>query len=55
VGGCWAAVTANRDFKNADFVDIISNVLLDIPFSRNQLLKTAYDSCIETLQNKIKN
>jgi hypothetical protein len=53
-GECWAAVIANRDFKNADFVGIISNVLIYIPLSPNQLLKSAYDSCIETLQSKIK-
>jgi hypothetical protein len=53
-GAYWAAVPANRDLKNAYFVDVISNVLRDLPLSRNQLLKSVYDSCKETLKNKIK-
>ena len=53
-GGYWAAVPADRDLKNADFVDVKSNILRDLPLSRNQLLKSAYDFCIETLKNKIK-
>jgi hypothetical protein len=40
--------------KNANFVDVISKVLRDLLLSRNQLLKSAYDSCIENLKNKIK-
>jgi hypothetical protein len=34
----------NRNLKNTDFVDImVSNVLRNLPFSRNQPLKSADD------------
>jgi hypothetical protein len=34
----------NRNLKNTDFVDImISKVLRDLPFSRNQTMKSADD------------
>jgi hypothetical protein len=34
----------NQNLKNTDFVAIaISKVLLELPFSRNQPLKSAYD------------
>lgn len=54
VGSFRAAVPANLYLKNTDFVDIISVALRDLPLSRNQLLKSTYDSCIETLKSKIK-
>jgi hypothetical protein len=39
--------------KNTDFVDtIISNVLRDLPFSRNQPLKSADDWYIRILNDK---
>lgn len=53
--GCQAAVPANKDLKSADFVGVISNVLRDLPLSRNQFLKSAYESCRENLKNKMKN
>jgi hypothetical protein len=38
----------NRNLKNTDFVDImISKVLRDFSFSRNQPLKSADDSTLE--------
>jgi hypothetical protein len=46
-GGYRAAAppqtTQNQNLKNTDFVDIISNVLRDLPFSLNQPLKSAND------------
>jgi hypothetical protein len=46
----------NRNFKNTDFVDImISKVLRDLPFSRNQPLKSADDQYIRILKNKLIN
>jgi hypothetical protein len=47
-GGSSRATVAqtpqNRNFKNTDFVDtIVSKVLRDLPFSRNQPLKSADD------------
>ena len=47
-GGCRAESSPhtpqNRNLKNTDFVDIvISHVLRDFPFSRNQPLKSADD------------
>jgi len=30
-------------YKNTDFVDLILNILRDLPFSRNQLLKSDDD------------
>jgi non-canonical (house-cleaning) NTP pyrophosphatase len=33
----------NRNLKGTDFVDVISKVLRDFPFSRNQPLKSADD------------
>jgi hypothetical protein len=53
--GCRAAghpKPQNRFFKNTDFVDIImSNVLRDVPFSRNQPLKSVDDWYIRILKN----
>jgi hypothetical protein len=49
-GGCRAAAPQtpqNRNFKNTDFVDMTSKVLRDLPFSRNQPLKSADDSILE--------
>jgi hypothetical protein len=46
VGRCWAAASPNPQklkFKNTDFVDIISNIICDIPFSQNLPLKSADD------------
>jgi hypothetical protein len=38
----------NRNLKNIYFVDImVSKVLRDLPFSRNQSLKSADDSTLE--------
>ena len=51
-GGCRAAAPPktpqNRNLKSTDFVDIIiSKVLRDFPFSRNQPLTSADDSTLE--------
>ena len=44
----------NRNFKISDFVDIIiSRVLRDLPFSRNQPLKSTDDQYIRILKNKL--
>jgi hypothetical protein len=44
----------NRNLNNTDFVDImISEVLRDFPFSRNQPLKSADDKYIRILKNKL--
>jgi hypothetical protein len=43
-GGCWpAAPPPSLDLKNTNFVDKISDVLCDLPFSKNQSLKPADD------------
>jgi hypothetical protein len=53
VGGCRAAAPPKPKFKNTDFVDImISKVLRDFPFRRNQPLKSADDQYIRILKNK---
>jgi hypothetical protein len=55
-GGCRAAAPTppKPKFKKRDFVDIvISSVLRDFPFSRNQPLKSADDQCIRILKNKL--
>ena len=39
--------------KKIGFVDIISKLLHDLPFSRNQLLKSADDWYIGILKNKL--
>jgi hypothetical protein len=44
----------NPNLKSTDFVDImISKVLRDFPFSRNQPLKSADDWYITILKNKL--
>jgi hypothetical protein len=44
----------NRNLKITDFLDImVSKVLLDFPFSRNQPLKSADDQYIRILKNKL--
>jgi hypothetical protein len=44
----WPAHPQSRDLKNRDFVDImISEASRDLPFSRNQPLKSADDSTLE--------
>jgi hypothetical protein len=43
----------NQTLKNTDFVDIISKVLHDLPFSRNKLMKLADDQYIRLLKNKL--
>jgi hypothetical protein len=53
-GGCRGAAPPkpqNRNLKNTDFVDMISNALRDFLFSRNQQLKLAYDQYIRILKN----
>jgi hypothetical protein len=57
-GGGFRAATRpdpqTRNSKNTDFVDImISKVLRDFPFSRNQPLKSADDQYIRILKNKL--
>jgi hypothetical protein len=43
----------NRNLKNTDFVDIVmSKVLRDSPFSRNQPVKSADDLYFRILKNK---
>jgi hypothetical protein len=57
VGGFPAAApqtTENWNLRNTDFVDlVISEVLRDFPFSRNQPLKSADDEYIRILKNKL--
>jgi hypothetical protein len=44
----------NRNLKNKYFIDImIPKVLRDLPFSRNQPLKSADDQYIRILKNKL--
>jgi hypothetical protein len=46
----------NRNLENKDFVgNMISKVSCDLPFSRNQPLKSADDQYIRILKNKFKN
>jgi hypothetical protein len=54
-GGCRpAAPPPNRNLKNTDFVHkMISNILSDLPLSRNKSLKAADDEYIRILKNKI--
>jgi hypothetical protein len=56
-GGCWGAAPPkpkNQDLKNTDYVDVmISNVLRDLPFSRNQPLKLVDNWYIRILRNKL--
>jgi hypothetical protein len=48
-------IPQNQNLKNTYFVDImISKVLCDLLFSRNQTLKSADDQYIRILKNKIK-
>jgi hypothetical protein len=52
--GCSPSKHQNRYLKNTHFVDIIlSKVLRDLPFSRNQPLKSADDQYIRILKNKL--
>jgi hypothetical protein len=58
--GYWAALPnpsprppSNLNLKNTDFVDMISKVLHDLPFSQNQPLKLADDKHIRILKNKL--
>jgi hypothetical protein len=58
-GGCRGAVRRqtpqNRNLKNRGFVDImISEVLRDFPFSRNQPLKSADDQYVRISKNKLR-
>jgi hypothetical protein len=46
-------IPQNRNLKSADFVDMISSLLRDLPFSRNQPLKSADDQYIRILKNKL--
>jgi len=49
---CRQKTPQNRNLKKpTDFVDTISEVLRDLPFSRNQTLKSADDKCIRILEN----
>jgi hypothetical protein len=57
-GSCWAAATPPppilNEKKNADFIDTtLSNVLRDLPFSRNQPQKSSDDWYVKILK-KIK-
>jgi hypothetical protein len=58
-GGCRAAarqppqIPQNLNLKNTNFVDMVSKVLRDLPFSRNQPLKSANDWYIRILKNKL--
>jgi hypothetical protein len=52
--GVQAPPQKNRSLKNTDFVDImIANVLCDLPFSRNQPLKSTDNQNIRILKNKL--
>jgi hypothetical protein len=55
VGG-GAALSSKSKFKKTQFLldTMISDVLLDLPFSRNQPLKSAEDQYLGILKNKIK-
>jgi hypothetical protein len=56
-GGVYRAATdsKSRNLKKADFVDTrILSILHNLPFSRNQPLKSADDYYIGILKNKIK-
>ena len=55
-GGSWAAAPQtpqNRNLRNTHFVVTISEVLRDLPFSRNQPMKSADDKYIGILNNKL--
>jgi hypothetical protein len=56
-GGCRAAAPPNPqnlNLKNKYFVDIvISKVIRDFPFNRNQPLKSAHDQYIRILKNEL--
>jgi hypothetical protein len=55
-GACCTLPLSNQNLnRNIDFIDtMISNVLLDLPFIRNQSLQSAYDSYTGILKNEIK-
>ena len=56
-GACSLAapLLKSLNLRNADFVDmIIFKVLLNLPFSQNELLKSADDYYIGILRNAIK-
>jgi hypothetical protein len=56
-GDCRAAAPLNpsrRNLENADFLDtVVSKVLRDLPFRRNQPLKSADDEYFRVLTNKL--
>jgi hypothetical protein len=52
-GGRQAAALQTRNKKKTDFVDIISKVLRDFPFSQNQPLMLADDEYIRILKTKL--
>jgi hypothetical protein len=50
--GCNPPNPQNRNLKSSGFVDImVSKVLRDFPFSRNQSLKSADDQYVRILKN----
>jgi hypothetical protein len=52
--GCGPPPHLNRNLNYTDFVDTrISKALRDLPFNRNQPLKSAGDQCIRIFINKI--
>jgi len=52
--GCSPQTPQNRNFKNKDYVDtMLSEVLRDLPFSRNQPLKSADVPYFRILKNKL--
>jgi hypothetical protein len=51
---CSPPNTPNRNLKSADFVyTMISEILRDLPFNRNQPLKSPDDYYIRILKNKL--
>jgi hypothetical protein len=54
VGGGGQPIS-NRNLKKQSFLDtMVSTILGDLPFNRNQPLKTAVDRYIRIFKNKIK-
>ena len=55
-GELLSCSSSQIEMKKKDFVyTVISNVLLDLPFSRNLTVKLTEDRFIRILENKIKN
>jgi len=54
LSGCRPQTPQNRNFEDKDYVDtMLSEVLRDLPFSRNQPLKSADVPYIRVLKKKL--